>query len=96
MKKGHLAVDPRGLIFESYRIDGIRVEECRSIFLDWALGQPLGADMAAALGILKAEYVDGNPDHPMSEVITEGLSRSASPTGRKGGRRTGQGGSRTA
>jgi len=35
--KGNLSIDPRGLIFESYRIDGITIEECRMIFLDWAL-----------------------------------------------------------
>ena len=30
-------LDPMGLIRESYRIDGIGVAECRSIFLDWAI-----------------------------------------------------------
>ena len=30
--KGNLSIDPRGLIFESYRIDGITIEECRMIF----------------------------------------------------------------
>ena len=29
--------DPKGLVRESYQIDGITVGECRSIFLDWAL-----------------------------------------------------------
>ena len=38
------AVDPKGVIGESYRIEGIRVEECRSIFMDWALRLPDGAD----------------------------------------------------
>ena len=49
MDKGRLEIDPRGLIYESYRIEGIRIEECRSIFLDWAMGLPPGADMRAAL-----------------------------------------------
>lgn len=87
MNKGDLAIDPRGLIFESYRMDGIRIEECRSIFLDWALGQPIDVDMMAALEVLKGEYVAANPDHPMNLVIEEGLSRSAvAPTKRRGRR----------
>lgn len=86
MDKGNLAIDPRGLIFESYRIDGIVVEECRSIFLDWALGQPQDADMQQALSALMAEYGPANPDHPMTGVIAEGLARSARPGGRRGGR----------
>ncbi len=87
MRKDHLAIDPRGLIFESYRIEGIRIEECRSIFLDWALGQALGVDMTAALEILKAEYFADNLDHPMTTVIQEGLDRPAVAGGRKGGRK---------
>ena len=33
MKKGD-ANDPKGLIYESYQIDGITKSECRTIFLD--------------------------------------------------------------
>ena len=39
MKKGD-ENDPKGLIFEAYRIDGITLPECRTIFLDWALSLP--------------------------------------------------------
>ena len=31
-------LDAKGLIREAYRIEGISAPECRSIFLDWALG----------------------------------------------------------
>ena len=86
MDKGNLDIDPRGLIFESYRMPDIRIEECRSVFLDWALGQPLGEDMAAALNILAGEYADSNPDHPMSAVIREGQERAAEKPRRKRGR----------
>ncbi len=86
MNKGDLAIDPRGLIFESYRMDGITDGECRTIFLDWALGQPQGSDMTAALETLKAEYGIPQPDHPMSRIIEEGLSRAAAPAKRRGGR----------
>ena len=37
-------LDPKGLIREAYRIDGITAGECRSIFLDWALSLPDGQD----------------------------------------------------
>jgi len=86
MDKGSLAVDPRGLIFESYRIDGISEPECRSIFLDWALGLPIDADVTEAMRDLWREYSDKNPDHPMNAVISEGLSRPVTRQ-RRGGRR---------
>ena len=41
--------DPKGLIRESYRMEGIGSAECRSIFLDWALSLPEGHDNAAAI-----------------------------------------------
>mgnify|MGYP000087492773 CR=1 FL=1 len=49
MAKGD-ALDPKGLIEESYKIDGIVAPECRSIFLDWALSyQGVPAVATAAL-----------------------------------------------
>ncbi|NOX39959.1 MAG: hypothetical protein GXP05_05440 [Alphaproteobacteria bacterium] len=86
MDKGNLAVDPRGLIFEAYRIDGITSAECRSIFLDWALGVPAQVDMRAALNELRAEYIHANRDHPMNAVIAEGLDKTAPSPRRRGGR----------
>lgn len=85
--KGGLAIDPRGLIFESYRIDGISIEECRSIFFDWALGLPMGDDMAAALRELQTVYADKAPDHPMSGIIADGLTKANVPGRRRGRRR---------
>ena len=38
MKKGIFSSDPRGLIFEAYNLVTVSEAECRSIFLDWALG----------------------------------------------------------
>jgi len=88
MNKGDLDIDPRGLIFESFRIDGIGAEECRTIFLDWALGVPEGDDMAGHLSKLIEHYGGRNPDHPMTGILREGLGRVALPT-RRGGRRRG-------
>lgn len=77
-------IDPRGLIAESYRIDGIKSGECRSIFLDWALSAP---DGEAAMGQIKeliARHGTAHPDHPMTAVLKEALSAPVRK-GRRGG-----------
>lgn len=71
--------DPKGLIREAYLIEGIGPPECRSIFLDWALGLP------GDPGNVIPRMLDGRPeDHPMSAVLREGMGRPAR-TGRRGG-----------
>ncbi|MEJ5216976.1 hypothetical protein WG622_01870 [Cognatishimia sp. D5M38] len=77
--------DPRGLILESYRIEGITEGQCRSIFLDWALGIQLGEDMVAKIQSLLDHYGPDNPDHPMTGVLREGLAKGQEPK-RRGGR----------
>ena len=76
--------DPRGLIRESYRIEGIVIEECRSIFLDWAIGVPAGEDATDRVRRLLARYGAEYPDHPMTEVLRQALCAPAR-TGRRGG-----------
>ncbi len=78
--------DPKGLIFESYRIEGITLQECRTIFLDWALSLPIGLDQREALSDLNARYGAEAPDHPMTAVIRDGLSAAATPKRRGGWR----------
>ena len=73
--------DPKGLIRESYRIEGITSGECRSIFLDWALSV---AEPLASIPPLLDRY--GRPDHPMTDVLRAALD-DAHPPGRRGGRR---------
>ena len=85
-EKRELVVDPRGLIYEAYRIDGIGVAECRTIFLDWAIGVPSDRDMTDALQALLDAYGAANPKHPMTGVIREGMLE-ARPPRRRGGRR---------
>lgn len=77
--------DPKGLVRESYAIEGITLEECRSIFIDWALS--LAADVAApeALTTLIAHYAQGRPEHPMSGVLKAALAAPEVPR-RRGGR----------
>ena len=78
-------IDPKGLIRESYRIDGISLPECRSIFLDWAISVPVGEDSTAQIRTLLARYRGDHPDHPMTSVLSEALAP-AERTGRRGGR----------
>lgn len=77
--------DPKGLVRESYRIEGITGGECRSIFLDWALSLAPGTDTPGALRTLIAHYAAAAPDHPMNAVLEAGLARPPVPA-RRGGR----------
>ena len=79
-------LDPKGVIGESYRIEGISEPECRSIFLDWAISLPADRDARDILAEVLAEFGAGWPDHPMTKVLTEGLM-APERTGRRGGRR---------
>lgn len=65
--------DPKGLIRESYAIEGITEAECKSIFIDWALSVK-GADPREAIRALLVRYGEGAPpDHPMTAILTAGL-----------------------
>ncbi|MGB0958617.1 MAG: hypothetical protein ACPGVK_00075 [Halocynthiibacter sp.] len=79
-------IDPRNLIRESYRIEGITAPDCRAIFFDWALGMSGQGDMAAMLRALLDQYAPDNPDHPMTDVLKEAIEK-PEKTGRRGGRR---------
>ncbi|WP_170358859.1 hypothetical protein [Ruegeria arenilitoris] len=78
--------DHKGLIREAYRIDGITLPECRSIFLDWALSLPDGRDQKQALTELHAVYTAQDADHPMTQVLREGLDTARAPRRRGGWR----------
>jgi hypothetical protein len=78
------SLDPRGLIREAYRIEGIEGPSCRSIYLDWALGLPADADATAATATLLERYAAHHPDHPMTHVLREGVDRATpSPVRRR-------------
>ena len=78
--------DPKGLVRESYAIEGITDAECRSIFLDWALSLQPGTAPAVALRVLIGEYAGRIPGHPMDPVMRAGLEAPPVPL-RRGGRR---------
>ncbi|SEW05382.1 hypothetical protein SAMN04488515_0835 [Cognatiyoonia koreensis] len=79
------ARDPRGLIREAYRIDGITAGECRTIFLDWALGVPADQDTKTEVKALLVQYADEPTSHPMTQTLIAAL-RDAAPAKRRGGR----------
>ena len=79
-------LDPKGLIQDSYLIEGISAPECRSIFLDWAISAPEGQVPEEAIRALLERHRASNPDHPMTAVLDAALVPS-SRTGRRGGAR---------
>ncbi|WP_187431012.1 hypothetical protein ROLI_022400 [Roseobacter fucihabitans] len=78
--------DPKGLIFEAFRIEGITKAECRTIFLDWALSLPVEKDTHVVLKALLGQYGALQTNHPMTEVMNEGLVSMATPRRRGGWR----------
>lgn len=81
-------LDPRNLIREAYRIEGITIWDCRSVFLDWALGTEKPSDPRPEAAILLAHYGADAPDHPMTQVLTAAME--APPTPRRMGGRAGR------
>lgn len=80
-------LDPKGLIHEAFRIEGIDASQCRSIFLDWALTQPVNTDHAAQAAELLAYHGAEQPEHPMTQVLRDGAER-PKPAKRRGGWRS--------
>ena len=83
MNKYSISSDPRGVIFEAYRIEGITGPDCRSIFLDWALGLNIDLDPIEEINILYDSYSGDNPNHPMNLVLQEGLKNFTSQPKRR-------------
>ena len=81
--------DPRGLIREAYRIEGLDEAGCRAIFFDWALGLPAEADPAEAARELIAHHSDAPEGHPMTRLLRDAAEERAAPQGRTGRRRRG-------
>lgn len=77
--------DPRGLIREAYCIENITEDQCRSIFLDWALGHRDTGDLSPHLEALYARY-GARRSHPMSAILRAGLASPPRPKRRGGWR----------
>jgi hypothetical protein len=78
--------DPKGLMKDAFAIEGISAPECRSIFLDWALGLTSDHHTSDQVRALLSMYEDEVPaDHPMLVTLHAALADSA-PAKRRGGR----------
>jgi len=77
--------DPKGLLREAYRIDGITSADCRTIFLDWAIQVAVGEDPKAHIQAALDTYAVGHDDHPMTVTLQAGLDQSPAQK-RRGGR----------
>ena len=75
--------DPKALIRESFNIEGIKIEECRSIFLDWALSLPNDTDARKIIPLLIEQYGD-KQEHPMLVTLKEGMIKKVNPISRGG------------
>ena len=76
--------DPKGLIREAYRIDGITGTECRSILIDWALSLPATTEPAAAARRLAGRAHPAG--HPMTALLVAAAEEASAPPVRRGGR----------
>ncbi|MFV2091975.1 MAG: hypothetical protein ACC634_02715 [Hyphomicrobiales bacterium] len=81
-------MDPRGLFTDSYLIEGITEGECRSIFLDWALGVPVGQEPRDWVALLLKQFQPAHPAHPMTKVLSQAMA--AAPAGKRRGGRGGR------
>ena len=86
VEKGGVPCDPGGLIFEAYRIEDLSEPDARTIFFDWAMGSGAREDLAEDVKALLSVYGEAHPDHPMTAVLQEGLTRAPSPKRRGGWR----------
>jgi len=78
--------DPRGVIADAYKIEGIHPQECRSIFLDWALEPRSPSEMRLAARHLLDSYA-GFPAHPMTSILQAALTEITDAPVRRGGRK---------
>ena len=73
--KGDIYCDEKGLIFEAYNIDNIDSSSCRSIFFDWLISLDPSINQGKAIKDLLEAYSPTFPNHPMTELLIEGLNQ---------------------
>ncbi len=78
------ADDPKALIREAFNIEGITEPECRTVFLDWALGIPMDQDTQLVIQRVLEQYKAEPQDHPMITTLKNGLEAMSKPK-RRGG-----------
>ena len=73
--KGDVYCDEKGLIFESYNIENIDSSSCRVIFFDWLISLDQSINQVEAINELLKAYSPKFPNHPMTELLIEGLNK---------------------
>ena len=80
--------DPRNLIGDALIMEGLTVEENRSIFFDWAFGlkepETAPASAAALLDVYRSE---ATAEHPMIRLLEQAATGPAQKRGRTNRRR---------
>ena len=73
--KGDIYCDEKGLIFEAYNIEDIGSGSCRVIFFDWLISLDPSINQSEAINELLKAYSSKFPNHPMTELLVEGLNQ---------------------
>ena len=73
--KGDIYCDEKGLIFEAYNIENIDLNSCRTIFFDWVVSLDPSINQREAINELLETYSRMFPNHPMTELLIEGLNQ---------------------
>ena len=73
--KGDIYCDEKGLIFEAYNIENIDSSSCRIIFFDWLIALDQNINQSEAISKLLKAYSSRFPNHPMTELLMEGLKK---------------------
>ena len=73
--KGDIYCDEKGLIFEAYNIENIDTSSCRVIFFDWLISMDQSINQGEAITELLKAYSSRFPNHPMTELLMEGLKK---------------------
>lgn len=81
--------DPRNLIGDALVMEGLTVEENRSIFFDWAFGLKQPEEAAeSARALLAIHRTEERADHPMIRLLEQAAHSPAAAQGRRRRRRT--------
>ena len=75
--KGNIYCDEKGLIFEAYNIENIDSSSCRVIFFDWLISLDQSINQGQAIIELLKAYSSRFPNHPMTELLIEGLNQNS-------------------
>ncbi len=73
--KGDIYCDEKGLIFEAYNIKNIDSSSCRVILFDWLISLDQSINQGEAITELLKAYSSRFPDHPMTQLLMEGLEK---------------------